>query len=262
MSSLKLAPLITIITIVYNDKNAIEKTLRSVISQTYAPIEYIVVDGGSSDGTLEIINQYKDKINHVISEPDKGIYDAMNKGILMASGTWINFMNAGDCFYDKTSVMQVVKRISGETTYKIFYGNCIWKKEGKDIFVQAQSPRKVGRFMPSCHQAFFIETKLHKKYLYNENYKIAADYEFFLKMYRSGVKFLKIPVTVAIYQGGGVSESNLTDKHKEYIEIYNRYNTKWQQFWITNFYTSKFFNPEWYKNYILAIWKKIPLKEK
>lgn len=94
-------PLISVVTVSYNAVGTIEQTLLSVINQTYPNIEYIIIDGGSTDGTVDIIKKYADEIVYWISEPDKGIYDAMNKGIKKANGEWINFINAGDSYYDK-----------------------------------------------------------------------------------------------------------------------------------------------------------------
>ena len=94
---------ITVVTVVLNGEKDFERTILSVINQSYKNIEYIVIDGGSTDGTLDIIERYKDKIDYVIIEKDRGIYDAMNKGINIASGDWINFMNSGDIFYDKNT---------------------------------------------------------------------------------------------------------------------------------------------------------------
>lgn len=102
-------PLITIITVAYNAVKDIENTILSVLNQTYPNIEYIIIDGGSTDGTLDIIKKYEDKISYWVSEADKGIYDAMNKGALKATGEWLNFMNAGDTFYDQQVLEKVFK---------------------------------------------------------------------------------------------------------------------------------------------------------
>lgn len=102
-------PLITVITVCYNAVAEIEKTIRSVVGQTYPHIEYIVVDGGSTDGTTDVVKKYADRIDRFVSEPDKGIFDAMNKGIALASGEYVNFMNAGDTFFEPESIMKVMK---------------------------------------------------------------------------------------------------------------------------------------------------------
>ena len=112
-------PLITVVTVVYNGVEFLEKTILNVLGQDYPNIDYIIIDGGSTDGTLDIIRKYEDKISKWISEPDQGIYDAMNKGIKLATGEWINFMNAGDYFYEK------------ETLYKVFGGS--ERYDGVDI---------------------------------------------------------------------------------------------------------------------------------
>ena len=116
-------PLISVVTICYNAKNDLEKTILSVLSQTYQDIEYIIIDGGSTDGTVDIIHKYSERLFYWISEPDKGIYDAMNKGMDRATGSWINFMNAGDTFCDN----EVIKNIFGYndlSDYSVFYGDC------------------------------------------------------------------------------------------------------------------------------------------
>ena len=105
--SLNNRPLISIITVVFNCEKYLEETIKSVINQTYDNIEYIIIDGGSSDGTLDIIKKYEDKITYWVSEKDGGIYDAMNKGIELSHGEWINFMNGGDIFFNKTVIEDV-----------------------------------------------------------------------------------------------------------------------------------------------------------
>ena len=107
-------PLITVITVVYNGEAYLEKTILSVINQTYESVEYIIIDGGSTDGTIDIIKKYKSKINYWINEAYNGIYDAMNKGIKLATGDWINFMNAGDLFYNLSVLEMLHKNFSGD----------------------------------------------------------------------------------------------------------------------------------------------------
>lgn len=118
-------PLISIITISYNSCLTIEDTILSVINQTYPHIEYIVIDGGSKDGTVDIIKRYENKISYWISEPDKGIYYAMNKGIAATTGEWINFINCGDSFYDKNVIARLFKDSIGEN-YSVVYGNTVF----------------------------------------------------------------------------------------------------------------------------------------
>ena len=103
---------ITVITVCHNAAKTLEKTIKSVLNQTYPNIEYIIIDGGSTDDTVDIIKRYADRLAYWISEPDKGIYDAMNKGIEVATGEWINFMNAGDTFYEENTIDFVLEAIN------------------------------------------------------------------------------------------------------------------------------------------------------
>jgi len=117
-SPISYLPLITVITVVLNGEKALEETIKSVISQTYPNVEYIIIDGGSTDGTLDIIKKYEDYIDYWVSEPDKGIYDAMNKGVDLTTGQWINFINAGDRFYDEDLIEEI---FSKDLKKKCFY---------------------------------------------------------------------------------------------------------------------------------------------
>jgi len=150
--------LVTIVTVTYNAEDLLEETLLSVINQTYKNIEYIIIDGGSTDNTLEIIKKYEEQISYWISEPDEGIYFAMNKGIAKATGEWINFMNAGDTFVDTTTIQKVMNSLDEDT--ELIYGDHIC-----DGTIGHVKDRKVTRSMPCCHQSLFVKTDLMKQYL-------------------------------------------------------------------------------------------------
>lgn len=137
-----MSAMISVITVCYNSKDDIERTILSVISQTYENIEYIIIDGGSTDGTIDIIRKYSDRIAHWISEPDRGIYDAMNKGIQLANGEWLNFMNSGDIFVDN-SVIE--KKLSKELPEDIdfIYSDYYCKRNNKTIFERADRNKGV-----------------------------------------------------------------------------------------------------------------------
>ena len=122
MHSVHPTPKFSIITVTYNAEKVLEDTIQSVISQTYHHIEYIIVDGASKDGTLSIINRYRSRIHTVVSEPDKGLYDAMNKGIALASGDYLCFLNAGDCFHEDDTLQQMVHTINGSELPDVLYG--------------------------------------------------------------------------------------------------------------------------------------------
>lgn len=140
-------PLISVVTICYNAKNDLEKTILSVLSQTYQDIEYIIIDGGSTDSTVDIIHKYSERLFYWISEPDKGIYDAMNKGMDRATGSWIIFMNAGDTFCDN----EVIKNIFGYndlSDYSVIYGDCYVSKLNQLQYLKASNMKKVHVQMP------------------------------------------------------------------------------------------------------------------
>ena len=116
------SPKFSVITVTYNAEKVLEDTVQSVISQTYHHVEYIIIDGASKDGTLEIVNRYRDRINQLVSEPDKGLYDAMNKGIALATGDYLCFLNAGDSFHEDDTLQKMVHSINGNELPDILYG--------------------------------------------------------------------------------------------------------------------------------------------
>lgn len=212
-------PLISVVTICYNAKNDLEKTILSVLSQTYQDIEYIIIDGGSTDGTVDIIHKYSERLFYWISEPDKGIYDAMNKGMDRATGSWINFMNAGDTFCDN----EVIKNIFGYndlSDYSVIYGDCYVSKLNQLQYLKASSMKKVHVQMPFCHQSSFIrKTRLR----FSIDLKIAADYQMIYEYYRmNGISsFLYISKPISVFDATGISTTNNNLLQKEYGIVYN-----------------------------------------
>jgi glycosyltransferase involved in cell wall biosynthesis len=173
-------PLISIITTVYNDKQNIEKTIRSVINQKYKRIQYIVVDAGSTDGTLKKIIKYKNHIDKIISEPDKGIYFGINKGLKYVKGDIIGFIDSGDTYYSKTFSI-VKKYFSNDKILDFIFGPVI-----KDKLLYKFEPKKMWwsfNFYPSQSGGFFISRKAQNKIGdYNTKYLCSSDYDFFYRM--------------------------------------------------------------------------------
>lgn len=195
---------ISVITICYNEVDVIKKTIESVIGQTYNNIELIIIDGGSKDGTLDIINEYKKKYPIIlISEKDNGIYDAMNKGAEISSGEYLNFMNAGDYFYDKKVVEDVTPHLdSGEG---IVYGDTEVRYEDFKVIKKNRPPSKLWKG-PVNHQSSFIKREVMLKYKYNTDNKIVADFEFFLNAYYNNEGLKKVDRVIASFDNTGLSQ--------------------------------------------------------
>lgn len=193
---------ITIITVCYNCKNDIESTILSVIGQTYSKIEFIVIDGGSTDGTLKIIKKYKDEIDVLISEPDNGIFDAMNKGLKHATGTWVNFMNAGDSFHDRETVSKVFENKT-YSSIGVVYGSKI--TNGKIIHPAKLSSLKYGGIM-ACHQSIFYNRNVCGEELYYKTkHKHYGDIELTRRLYLKRISFIQVQVIVSNFKYGGFS---------------------------------------------------------
>jgi len=197
-------PHISIITVVYNAESLIEKTIQSVIDQQYEGIEFIVIDGGSSDNTVNIIKKYEKYIDYWISESDRGIYDAMNKGIDVAKGRGLLFLNAGDYLAGKV----ISENTLVPSFLKVKYHNAF----GSFANLKIKS-YKIG--IPNCHQGIVFENKGIK---YSMNYAIASDYDFYL---RHGYAFLPIMETegYVYYDNEGFSQINSHERDREIAEI-------------------------------------------
>lgn len=198
---------ISIITVCFNSVHTIEQTIRSVVTQDYDNLEYIIIDGGSTDGTKEIIQKYNSCISNWISEPDKGIYDAMNKGVAMATGDVIAFLNSGD-WYKEGIINFIAKEISESQCAVSCFDVDVF--DGNELRVcRKASAEKIENLrigMIYCHQAIFARRFLFEKYGdFNTSFSLASDYEWILRMYNQGVDISYRGVSVANFREGGIS---------------------------------------------------------
>jgi len=212
--------LFSIVTVVYNGEQYLEDTILSIVNQHYENIEYIIIDGGSSDSTVDIIKKYEDQISYWVSEKDNGIYDAMNKGILVASGSFINFMNAGDSFYSNNVFNNIVKELSSYDN-EIIYGNVVYERQDGTLFIDDKSRKKHAKIYEINHQSCFYNLDLHQKYgLYSMKYPISADFLFLNTVIKKSVHSpLKVDISIVKYDETGFSRINIIKHQIEKIKI-------------------------------------------
>ncbi|RYG09505.1 MAG: glycosyltransferase [Chitinophagaceae bacterium] len=218
-------PKLSVITIVYNNVRDIERTINSIINQTFTSIEYIVIDGKSTDGTLEVIEKYKTRISKIVSEPDKGIYDAMNKGLALAKGDYVLFMNSGDEIYDDHTVEDVFATAPGAD---IYYGetemfNDNWENLGRR---RHEAPEnfdwKSFRFgMNVSHQAIYIKRSIVVPY--DLTYKYSSDIDWIIKAAKKSSNIVNVHRYVAKYLVGGMSKKKHRESLKERFQIFSKY---------------------------------------
>jgi glycosyltransferase len=207
---------ISIITAVYNNKNLIAECIESILSQTYNNIEHIVIDGGSTDGTKEILEKYQSKIAFYLSEPDNGMYDAINKGISKATGDIIGLLHSDDLFADKTIVSQIAETFL-KTSADGVYGDLLYvdrSNVSKIIRFWKSSPFILGNlkkgWMPPHPTLFLKKNLVNKIGFYNTDYKIAADYDFMLRTLTTPeIKFEYIPSVITRMRVGGASNRSI-----------------------------------------------------
>lgn len=237
---------VSIITVSFNSEKTIEQTIQSVTGQTYGDVEYIIIDGGSTDATMDIVTKYQDKIAYMVSEPDKGIYNAMNKGIKMASGDIVGIINSDD-WYDKEAVEKAVCYFK-DNTADVLYGDCIYVYEDGRTLRNLKYPLEaLWYLMVTPHPTVFVRKEIYQKYgVFDENYRMAADYELMLRLYSSGVEFGYLEYDMAYFRSGGASTKQtalclqetkdialkyVNQYHKdEYLQIiHERYDSRIQQ---------------------------------
>ena len=205
---------ISVVTVCYNAEDLIEDTIRSVVNQTYPDIEYIVIDGASTDGTIDIIRRYSDKISYWISEKDKGIYDAMNKGIAAARGSYVIFMNAGDKFSNSNVIANVTPKLGEHTIVSGRWKRCY--ADGKEKSASPQAIESLKVEMPICHQATFVKLSYHKTNPFDVSFRLSADYDFFYKAWRKNETFYYInDLIVDFLEDQGASTDNIAISVKE-----------------------------------------------
>lgn len=220
---------ISVITVCYNTVTEIENTILSVLGQTYPDIEYIIIDGGSKDGTVDIIKKYSNRLAYWSSRPDRGVYDGMNKGIQKATGKWINFMNSGDSFADKFVVEHVFEN-NISTDIGFIYGTAYVKTKIATKLSTQVSPfwlsKKYIHGKGFCHQSSFVRRDLALVYPFNLKFKINGDYQMMYDIYSDGYKPLFVNYPIAIYEvENGISKKYRQLSFKECAEILGRNKT-------------------------------------
>jgi len=206
-------PFFSVITVVRNAEFEIERTLQSIIGQDHESVEFIVIDGASTDGTTEIIRRYLDRIDFFISEPDQGLYNAMNKGLSLAHGKFAIFMNAGDVFASLDVLSKVFSIVKGKDIV-FMYGDYIRVSDrGATQVIPSRSIKKIWYGMFASHQSMFYQIGFlrHEGLRYDESYKIAADYKLTTEVIKRAGKSRveKMPLCISRFELGGVSTLNM-----------------------------------------------------
>lgn len=215
-------PKVSIITVCRNAAELIEATMLSVLNQKYGNIEYIIIDGASTDGTQDIVNKYFDRIAYFISEPDKGIYDAMNKGLSHATGEWVNFMNAGDTFADDMVLADMFDGNVYGDEVKVIGGNTKNVFADREEIHHAELAEVIPQRLPFSHQASFVRKEVCR---FDTKYRIAADYNLFYNIFdKYGASaFFIVDQVIACYRMiDSMTFDNSRKAKREYLMIQSR----------------------------------------
>jgi len=211
-------PIVTVALVVRNAADCLEQTLQSVFDQDYRNLEIIVVDGSSEDGTLDILRRHEDRLDLFVSEPDEGIYQAMNKAGDLAGGEYLNFMNAGDSFVADDTVRSVFDGLAGRPD--LVFGDAYVIEDGERHLVTTDENIEENLYQrtPFCHQSLFTRTPTFRRYRFNTEYRIVADYDFILRCFKGGCSFRHVAVPVANYVLGGFTKRNQERGAHEFLK--------------------------------------------
>lgn len=231
-------PRISVITVVYNGQSLIERTVKSVVEQSYGAIEYIIIDGASKDNTLSAITPYKSKINAILSEKDNGIYDAMNKGLRLATGEYVLFLNAGDEFFSANTLTEVFKTFPNADAY---YGNtAVTDDSGQQLGDRRLAPpeqlnwKSLKHGMCVSHQSFIAKRSLCSPY--NTEYRISADFDWVINVLKKSKNVVNTDIYISKFLAGGASKTNqmlgLKERFKIMTKQYGLIPTLWNHFYI------------------------------
>ena len=250
----------SIITVTYNAAEYLEQTILSVLTQSYGNIEYIIVDGASTDDTLDIIQQYKDGISHYISEPDKGIYDAMNKGLALATGDYVWFVNAGDRLHSADTVSQMVRAASsyrpnrqtaagsilpdilyGETELIDINGNSLGMRRLKAPNTLTWKSFRWGMLV--CHQSFVVKRSIAP--VYDLSYRYASDIDWCIKGMRASERILNTRLILSRFLEGGVSDKQRKTSLDERYQIMCTHYGKLPTILMHGWFALRFYYAKW-----------------
>ncbi len=220
------SPLVSIITVVFNSEKLLDQTIQSIISQKYKNIEYIIIDGGSTDSTVDIIKKYKHEVAYWISEPDRGLYDAMNKGLAAAKGDYVWFINSGDRIYDDEILEKVFPK--NVVLFDIYYGQTMMIDEvGQVIGSRRLKPgralnwRSLKMGMLVSHQSFIVKRELAP--FYDLRFKFSADFDWMIKVLKKTSSIKNTELVLSEFLDGGLTKQNILPGLKERFRIMSYY---------------------------------------
>ena len=217
-------PLVSVITVVYNGANHLAQTIESVLSQRYENLEYVVIDGGSSDGTVDILRRFDNHIDYWLSERDYGLYDAMNKGLALASGELTHLLNADDYYHDPNVVSDVVAKVLADGLASIYAGDTLMMADDRSWLEPCTAVRSLYYRIPFMHPSCFIPRALYERHgRYDLKYRIAADAELLMRFMKHGVAVKPLQRTCTVMRHGGLSSRRFGAARLEYARLFQKY---------------------------------------